>query len=206
MQKIYNYTIMKKILLCLLCSLFLGHGVMAIANNSDTLQWITNVSQIIENATPIETSQLDWESIWTVDEWQRVEYMPQQGNYKYFHKQHEQIQIFQNQIEIEGYSILLNGYTESLIEIKHQQVDGIYGENEYVSGKLTLIDDELYLHLRIVGAQDYAVDLYAVGVRTSVSALCDRFDPILPSKLLRDGQLIIRHGKTIYNAQGVLIK
>jgi len=26
------------------------------------------------------------------------------------------------------------------------------------------------------------------------------------SKLLRDGQLIIRHGKTIYNAQGVLIK
>lgn len=137
------------------------------ANRKDTLQYINEVTQVIENTAPSQISPAEWDGEWLIDEWQRTEYMPQEGVYTYYHEPYREAKISADEskriLEIMGYSITLGDATQTVINLSRQLVDNIYGTQDYVYGKLVLVEKKLYIHLRIIGTQDFSVDIYGIG-------------------------------------------
>ena len=195
---------MKRIIYTLSCIL-IGYGTMY-ANDCDTLQCINSIMQVIDNATPVDVSAVDWNGDWYVDEWQRIEYLPGDEDYTYFHETNKLAQIkvsgSKGTLSFENYSIPLDDVTHSVIEVKGVKVKNVYGSEDYVVGKLVLLGNILYLHFRVVATQDYAVDLYGTNTgHTAISNVQTNDRP--SSKLLHNGQLLIlRDGKT-YSVTGV---
>ena len=161
-----NISTMKKMFLVIVsCAMMVGGSICA-KNTCDTLQCINDILQILDNATLVSTSYADWNGDWSIDEWQQIKYMPSENGYSYFHKQENASVTFQENegfISIEGYKIHLSDATQSVMDVKPQWVNNIYGSQDYVTGKLVIVNKQLYLHLHIVGTQDFAVDIYGVS-------------------------------------------
>lgn len=161
---------MKRNIVFIYCNILLGVGTV-FANNCDTMQCINTILKVVNNTIPVEISPIEWSGEWYLDEWQQIEYMPQEEIYQTSHIiDHvalvETSPNGQGIIEIEGYSISLDDCNHSVINISNQQVDNPYGSQDGVYGsKLVLLDGKLYVHLRIIGTQDFAVDIYGVGTK-----------------------------------------
>ena len=192
-------------------SIILACGVISAQNVVDTLQWIENVDTTINNAVLMEVDPTIWNNEWCVDEWQRVEYMPQAGSYSYYHKPNEKVLVQNNgnqgTITVEGYSLNLIDLTHNIIEISRQRVNNIYGSQDYIFGELVLLDGLLYYHICIIGTQDYAVDLYGRGQATNNSVKDIGSERrVTTCKFFRSGQLMIQTPIGIFSTTGKLIE
>ena len=184
-----------------------------VANNDfDTLQYISNVTQIIDNAVVTETSPSSWAGEWTLNEVQRTQYMPGENAFQYFHipEREVEIEIVDNQgvLKFMDYLIVIDDLSKTIINIPPQLVDNMYDSQDYIFGKLVLIEKELYMHLRIVGTQDFAVDIFDIGKKKGdeANALLLPIENSSAFKILCGGQLLIeRDGKT-YTVTGTLVR
>ena len=148
---------------------------IAAQDKLDSLQWINNVIQTLDNTQTSSVSSSVWDGEWQIEEWQQIQYLPQNTNFTYVHKQKETITCRALEdfgtIEMEGYLLTLEDVSHTVINIKQQLVDNIYGSKDQVSGKLAIVNNSLYLHVRIVGTQDYAVDIYGKGAKIFAETL-----------------------------------
>ena len=130
---------------------------------------INGIEQVLNNVTPSPIVSSEWSGEWAIEEWQQIEYIPQAGDYTYMHKQEEHALLTTNEndnqglLEFEGYSISLKDANSTVIDIVPQYVLNTYDSQDRVSGKMALVDKQLYIHLHIVGTQDYVVDIYGIG-------------------------------------------
>ena len=157
--------IQKAVIICILC---FGSGIIYANSESDILQCIDNIICEIENTTPMPVHPAEWEGSWTLEELQRIEYMPQQDSYIYLHTERKlDIVVSGNGssavVKYDTYSLNIEDIDSSVIVIENQKAENSIGTKDQVSGKMVLKEGELYLRLHIVGTQDFAVDIFCTS-------------------------------------------
>ena len=200
---------MKKRSHILLCLLFVGICTTFADEASDSLR-IAQIMQVIENATPYETTKEDWEGEWLVEEWEHtgwarlnwetyeIEEDSVDFQKEYYPKTVIRIKASsQNQglATVYVYKISLNDFSKSVMEIPYQIVDRAPDGTlvvEDTDSRIVIADGMMYFHIHLIGKTHmyWIAHYYGVGYR------------IESKKVLRDGIIYIERGDKTYTTTG----
>ncbi|MBR3647971.1 MAG: hypothetical protein IKN59_06250 [Paludibacteraceae bacterium] len=199
----------KYIHIILFCFLLVVVGNAFADEASDSVR-IAQIMQVIENATPYETTKEDWEGEWLVEEWHLTGWAKRnwetyeiEEDSTDFHKEYYPKTIIrikasslnQGRTTVYVYKISLNDFSKSVMEIPYQVVDRAYNGTlvvEDTDSRIVIADGMMYFHIHLIGKthEYWVAHYYGVGYR------------IESKKVLRDGVIYIERGDKTYTTTG----
>ena len=200
---------MKKKYHILFCLLFVEICTIFANEAFDSLR-IAQIMQVIENATPYETTKEDWEGEWLVEEWNlrgwarlnwetyEIEEDSVDFQKEYYPKTVIRIKASsQNQglATVYVYKISLNDFSKSVMEIPYQIVDRAPDGTlvvEDTDSRIVIADGMMYFHIHLIGKTHmyWVTHYYGVGYR------------IESKKVSRNGIIYIERGDKTYTTTG----
>ena len=170
---------------------------------------ISHLEDCISEIQETQISPTEWLQTWPMYDWQRVKYMPSDDNY-WFTQGGYMLTISQDGTDCVvqvGPSPIVRAPWPSTnhISIPRQEIPDIYGATEVVEGDVYLVNDTVYIHLSMIGSQDFSAESYGCNYKDFDATTTDLPETAIPElpirtpsyKVIEDGQLIIEaNGQT----------
>ncbi|MCQ2345921.1 MAG: hypothetical protein MJZ82_04065 [Paludibacteraceae bacterium] len=179
---------------------------------------ISHFEEFVSMIQETPTSPAEWLKTWSIYDWQRVEYMPNEDIY-WFTQGRYMLTISQDGTDCvvqAGPSTIVRAPWPSTnhISIPQQEIPDIDGATEIVEGDVYLVNDTVYLYLSMIGSQDFSAKSYGCNYEDFDANVTDFPDTAIPElpirmpsyKVIEDGQLVIIKNGIQYNAIGAKIQ
>lgn len=206
---------MKKLFLFLICGWSLS---VAAADTDSIAAKISHFEDFVSNIQEIPTSPAEWLKTWSIYDWQRTKYMPG-DDYYLFVQGGYMLTISQDGTDCivqAGPSPIVRAPWPSTnhISIPRQEIPDIYGATEIVEGDVYLVNDTVYIHLSMIGSQDFSAESYGCNYKDFDATITDLPETDIPEspirtpsyKVIEDGKLVIIKNGIQYNTVGTKIQ